>query len=57
MNKTFLSPFFLSSLSSNLKSKIQNLKWAGSFAIALTFVFGGAEPLGSEYFFPTASLE
>ena len=29
-------------ISDNLKSKIQNLKRVGSFAIALTFVFGGA---------------
>ena len=27
----------------NLKSKIQNLKWMGIFAIAFTFAFGGAE--------------
>jgi len=33
---------FLSSPSDNLKSKIQNRKWMGIFAIALTFVFGGA---------------
>ena len=26
----------------NLKSKIQNLKWVGIFAIAFTFAFGGA---------------
>ena len=31
------------SLSVNdLKSKIQNLKWVGIFAIAFTFAFGGA---------------
>ena len=30
------------SCSDNLKSKIQNPKWLGSFAIALTFVFGAA---------------
>src|SRR5687768_4597317 len=28
---------------SNLKSKIQNLKWMGIFANAFTFAFGGAE--------------
>src|SRR5262245_26837844 len=33
---------FLDSLSDNLKSKIENLKWVGIFAIALTFAFGGA---------------
>jgi putative tryptophan/tyrosine transport system substrate-binding protein len=32
---------FLNSCSDNLKSKIQNRKWAGIFAIVLTFVFGG----------------
>jgi putative ABC transport system substrate-binding protein len=32
----------LNSCSDNLKSKIQNRKWVGIFAIALTFVFGGA---------------
>src|SRR5215510_1300299 len=32
---------FLDSLSDNLKSKIENLKWVGIFAIALTFAFGG----------------
>jgi ABC-type uncharacterized transport system substrate-binding protein len=34
---------FPSLFSSNRKSKIQNLKWVGIFAIALTFVFGGVE--------------
>ena len=29
--------------SDNRKSKIQNRKWVGIFAIALTFVFGGVE--------------
>jgi len=33
---------FLVSHSGNRKSKIQNRKWAGLFAIALTFVFSGA---------------
>src|SRR5262245_14497110 len=33
---------FLDSLSDNLKFKIENLKWVGIFAIALTFAFGGA---------------
>ena len=32
---------FPSLFSGNRKSKIQNLKWVGIFAIALTFVFGG----------------
>jgi putative tryptophan/tyrosine transport system substrate-binding protein len=32
----------LDSFSDNRKSKIENRKWAGIFAIALTFVFGGA---------------
>jgi putative ABC transport system substrate-binding protein len=32
---------FFSSQSGNRKSKIQNRKWAGIFAIALTFAFGG----------------
>ena len=31
------------SCSDNLKSAIQNRKWMGLFAIALTFVFGGVE--------------
>ena len=30
------------SYSDNRKSKIQNPKWMGIFAIALTFAFGGA---------------
>jgi ABC-type uncharacterized transport system substrate-binding protein len=34
---------FPSLFSGNRKSKIQNLKWVGIFAIALTFVFGGVE--------------
>src|SRR3989337_2715311 len=42
MNKKFFSPSFRSSLSSNLKSKIQNPKWVGIFAIVLTFAFGRA---------------
>ncbi|MBI4528972.1 MAG: hypothetical protein HY695_34675 [Deltaproteobacteria bacterium] len=33
---------FFGSQSDNLKSKIENRKWVGIFAIALTFVFGGA---------------
>ena len=32
----------LNSRSDNLKSKIQNRKWVGIFAIVLTFAFGGA---------------
>jgi putative ABC transport system substrate-binding protein len=32
---------WLDSFSDNLKSKIQNLKWAGTFAIILTFLVGG----------------
>ena len=32
---------FLESLSDNRKSAIQNPKWVGIFAMALTFVFGG----------------
>ena len=31
-------------LSDNLKSAIQNRKWAAIFAIAFTFVFGGVRP-------------
>jgi putative ABC transport system substrate-binding protein len=42
MNKKFGSAFFKSSLSSTLKSKIQNPKWVGILAIAVTFAFGGA---------------
>src|SRR5690242_1094650 len=34
--------FPIESRSDNLKSKIQNPKWLGIFAIALTFAFGGA---------------
>jgi putative tryptophan/tyrosine transport system substrate-binding protein len=34
---------FPSLFSGNRKSKIQNLKWVGIFAIALTFVSGGVE--------------
>ena len=41
MNKTFWNRF-LDSCSDNRKSKIENPKWAGIFAIALTFAFGGA---------------
>ncbi|HEU4343791.1 MAG TPA: ABC transporter substrate-binding protein [Candidatus Binatia bacterium] len=33
---------FLNSCSENLKSKIQNLKWGGILAIAITFAIGGA---------------
>jgi putative ABC transport system substrate-binding protein len=40
MHETLLSVF--SNSSDNRKSKIENQKWAGSLAIALTFVFGGA---------------
>jgi putative tryptophan/tyrosine transport system substrate-binding protein len=42
MQRTFRIQFGLS-VSDNRKSKIQNLKWWGIFAIALTFVFGGVE--------------
>ena len=42
MNKKIFSPSFKSILSSNLKSKIQNLKWVGILAIAVTFAFGAA---------------
>ena len=41
MHKT-IQTSFLGPRTDNRKSKIQNRKWAGSFAIALTFVFGGA---------------
>ena len=41
MHKTFRN-LFLNYCSGNRKSKIENLKWAGIFAIALTFAFGGA---------------
>jgi putative ABC transport system substrate-binding protein len=40
MTKMFLARIF-GSLYDNPKSKIQNLKWVGIFAIALTFAFGG----------------
>jgi len=40
MHNTLLNRF-LNSGSDNRKSKIQNLKWVGIFAIALTFAFGG----------------
>jgi len=33
----------IGSFSDNLKSKIENLKWVGLFAITLTFAFGGVE--------------
>src|SRR5215510_3544799 len=35
-------PNLLSFRSDNAKSKIENLKWWGIFAIAFTFAFGGA---------------
>ena len=38
MNRKFWSRFFESSLSSNLKSKIQNRKWAGRLAILFVLV-------------------
>jgi len=41
MHKT-LPNLFLNSCSDNRKSKIENPKWVGIFAIALTFTFGGA---------------
>jgi ABC-type uncharacterized transport system substrate-binding protein len=41
MNKTFRIRFGFSR-SDNRKSKIENLKWVGIFAIALTFAFVGA---------------
>ena len=40
MNRIFRT---LNSVSDNRKSKIQNRKWMGIFAIVLTFVFGGVE--------------
>ena len=40
MNRIFRT---LNSVSDNRKSKIQNRKWVGIFAIVLTFVFGGVE--------------
>src|ERR1043166_7173836 len=40
MRKKFLSRCF--SVSTNPKSKIENLKWVVIVAIALTFAFGGA---------------
>ncbi len=40
MHNTLLKRF-LNSCSDNLKSKIQNRKWAGIVAIAVTFAFGG----------------
>ena len=42
MNQIFRIPP-VNSLSGNRKSKIENRKWVGIFAIALTFVFGGVE--------------
>ena len=41
MHKTLLSRF-LNSCSDNRKSKIENLKWVGILAIALTFAMAGA---------------
>jgi putative ABC transport system substrate-binding protein len=41
MQKKFRTPF--SFLPDNRKSKIQNRKWMGIFAIVLAFVFGGVE--------------
>jgi hypothetical protein len=38
-----MNAFPSKSLSDNRKSAIQNPKWVGIFAIALTFVFGGVE--------------
>ena len=40
MHKAFR--FGSSSCSGNRKSKIENLKWAGIYAVALTFAYGGA---------------
>src|SRR5215471_9339253 len=37
-----MNGFLSKSFSDNLKSAIQNPKWMGIFAIALTFAFGGA---------------
>ena len=34
--------------SDNLKSAIQNRKWMGIFAVALTFVFGGVGALAQQ---------
>ncbi|HWH78318.1 MAG TPA: ABC transporter substrate binding protein, partial [Candidatus Binatus sp.] len=42
MSKVFGTSLF-GIQSSNRKSKIENLKWAGIFAIVSTFIFGGAE--------------
>ncbi len=39
--KLISSKLISESCSANPKSKIQNLKWLGCFAIAFTFVFGG----------------
>jgi putative ABC transport system substrate-binding protein len=39
--KKILRHRFFASQSDNLKSKIENLKWVGIVAIALTFAFGG----------------
>jgi ABC-type uncharacterized transport system substrate-binding protein len=39
---------WLDSLSDNRKSAIQNPKWVGIFAIALTFAFGGAVALAQQ---------
>ncbi len=47
MSKAFRN-FFFGFQSGNLKSNIQNRKWAGVFAIAFTFVFGGAEALAQQ---------
>jgi hypothetical protein len=40
--KTLFRIRFFASQSDNRKSKIQNRKWVGLFAIALTFFFGEA---------------
>jgi putative ABC transport system substrate-binding protein len=37
-----MNGFLSKSLSGNPKSAIKNLKWLGSFALVLTFIFGGA---------------
>jgi len=42
MNNKYWSRFFESRLSPNLKSKIENLKWAGLFAIVVALTVGGA---------------
>src|SRR5882724_246923 len=47
MKRIFRRRFFVSQ-SDNLKSKIENRKWAGIFVIALTFALGGAAALAQQ---------